>query len=236
MKMAFLSVSILLAGTALAQVSPVPASPAVSYTSANELNQLLAQLQQTAQGAQLDLASLRIEKWKTDANTKQNTATDVDSIQRNLKDALPEIMGRLRASPESLPTTFELYRNLDALYDVFTSVVESSGAFGPRDEYQALRNDLGALERSRRSFADRMEKLTASKESEITELRTQLQKARAVQQAEPPKKVVVDDAQESEKTVKKKPVHRKPKPPAAPQQSQPQGTTPNQQPSPQPQP
>lgn len=214
MKIGLLSVLILLASMANAQVSPAapaPAAPPVSYSSATELNQLLSQLQQTAQAVQLDLASLRIEKWKTDSNTKQGTAADVDSIQRNLQNALPEITGRLRSSPESLPTTFELYRNLDALYDVFTSVVESAGAFGSRDEYQALENDLSAMQKSRRSFADRMEKLAAAKEADIASLRTQLQKAQTVQEATPPKKVVVDDTEEP-KTVKKKSTAKKPKP------------------------
>lgn len=237
MKISFLSVSILLVAVAAAQVSPAPATPAVSYNSASALNQLLTQLQQTSQTTQLDLASLSIERWKVDSNTKRNTAADVDSIQRNLQTALPEIMGRLRSSPESLPPTFELYRNLDALYDVFTSVVESAGAFGNRDEYQALRNDLNAMETSRRAFADRMEKLTTAKENEITDLRTQLQKAKAVEQAAPPKKVVVDDAPEPEKPVKKKPVHKRPKPPAPsqpPQGNQQPGTPQSPAPNPQP--
>jgi hypothetical protein len=216
MKTVFLSVCILLAAIARAQDSPSPPAPPVSYNSASELNQLISQLQQLAQGTQLDLASLRIEKWKTDANTKHGATTDVDSIQRNLKDALPEITGRLRNSPESLPTTFELYRNLDALYDVFTSVVESAGAFGTRDEYQALQNDLNAMEKARRSFADRMEKLATAKEGEIVNLRTQLQKAQAVQAAAPPSRVVVDDAAEQpKKPVKKKPVVKKTTPPAS---------------------
>jgi hypothetical protein len=237
MKISFLTVSILLACAATAQVSPAAAP--VPYNSASELNQMLSQLQQTAQTVQLDLASLSIERWKTDANTKRGTAADVDSIQRNLQTALPEITNRLRSSPENLPTTFELYRNLDALYDVFTSVVESAGAFGTRDEFQSLQNDLNAMERSRRAFADRMEKLTTTKESELTELRTQLQKARAVQPAEPPKKVVVDDSDEAKPKppVKKKIVHKKPKPPAS--TTQPTGNqsqSPAQNPPPKPQP
>ncbi len=92
--------------------------------------------------SQLDLAKLRIEKWKTDANTKRGSQGDADSIERNLQTALPEIIGRLRNSPENLTVTFKLYRNLDALYDVFGSVAESAGAFGGKDEYQSLQNDL----------------------------------------------------------------------------------------------
>ncbi|HTZ97934.1 MAG TPA: hypothetical protein VMB18_16140 [Terriglobales bacterium] len=216
MKTGWLSVSILLSGMAAAQISQAVSQtpePAVSYNSASELNQLLSQLQHTAQTMQLDLASLSIERWKTDSNTKRGSAADVESIQRNIQTALPGIMDRLRNSPENLSVTFELYRNLDALYSVLTSVVESAGAFGTRNEYQSLQNDLNAMEMSRRSFADRMEKLTTAKESEVADLRAQLKKAQGEQAATSlPKKVVVDDTDEAKKPIKKKPVHKKPKP------------------------
>jgi len=184
--------------------APAPAVP-VPYSSVSELNLLLSQLEQTSQTTQLDLAKLRIEKWKTDGNTKRATQQDVESLRRNLQDALPEIVSRLRNSPENLATSFELYRNLDALYGVFSSVVESAGAFGSRDEFQTLQNDLSALERARRSFADRMDTLANAKEGELARMRTQIQTLEAAQQAAvPPKKTVVDDTEPPKKTVKKK--------------------------------
>jgi hypothetical protein len=226
---------VLFSGMAAAQAAPAgstaPSAPPVSYSSVSELNQLLADLQRTTQDAQSDLASLRVERWKTDSNTKRGTSEDIESIQRNLKDALPEITGRLRSSPESLPTTFELYRNLDALYDVFTSVVESAGAFGSRDEYQTLQNDLNGMQKSRRAFAERMEKLSKAKEDEVTNLRTQLQKAQAVQETTPPKKVVVDDTDEPKPPPKKKPTTKKPKP-SPPAQPAPETSPPQNPPNP----
>jgi len=113
-------------------------------------------------------------------------------------------MGELRAAPESLVSTFKLYRNLDALYDVLGSVVESAGAFGSKDEFQGLANDLSAIEGSRRSFADRMETLAGAKEVELTKLRGQIH---AAQQASVPsggtKKVIVDDNEPPKKPAKK---------------------------------
>jgi len=171
-------------------------------------------LEQVAQATQVDLAKLRIEKWKTDSNTKRGTQADVESIQRNLQMALPEIIGELRASPENIATTFKLYRNLDALYDVFGPVVESAGAFGSRDEFQSVQNDLSSLERSRRALAERMEALAGAKEGELTQLRTQVRdlKAAATTPPTPPKKVVVDDTEPPKKPVKKKTVPKPPKP------------------------
>ena len=199
-----LCLPMLLPAEALGQA---PASPsAVPYSSVSELNLLLSDLDQTSRDTQQDLARLRIEKWKADGNTKRGSLADVESIQRNLQNALPEIVNQLRNSPDSLVATFKLYRNLDALYDVFGSLTESAGAFGSRDEFQSLQNDLGALERSRHSFADRMESLTTAKEGELGSLRTQLQQAKraAENSPPPPKKVVVDDAEPPKKPAKKK--------------------------------
>ncbi|MGH9503343.1 MAG: hypothetical protein ACRD20_10895 [Terriglobales bacterium] len=178
----------------------------VSYASVNQLNLLLSQLEQASQTAQVDLAKLRIEKWKTDSGSKRQAEGNVESIQRNLHSALPEIIAELKSSPENLAFTFKLYRNLDALYDVFESVAESAGAFGSKDDFQMLENDVNAFERGRRSFADRMETLAGAKDLEVNRLRAALQSAQANEAAQPPKKVVVDDTAPAKKPLKKKPV------------------------------
>ncbi|MFZ0197998.1 MAG: hypothetical protein WB523_00870 [Candidatus Sulfotelmatobacter sp.] len=212
--------------------APQPQGGPVSYASVTELNGLLSQLEATSKAAQADLVSLRIERWKTDNSTKRQTLGDVDSIQRNLQSALPEMIAQLRNSPEDMPATFKLYRNLDALYDVMSGVVESTGAFGPKDDFQALSNDLNGFEGSRKQMADRMNNLLASKEQEIVRLRADLKTAQAAIPAPPPKKVVVDDTEPPKKpVVKKKPVPKKPapKPPATATPAQ----TPPAQPKPQ---
>jgi len=188
-----------------------PQGSAVSYASVSQVNGLLTQLESASKAAQIDLAKLRIERWKTDGSTKKQTLNNVDSVQRNLQSALPEIVGQVRNSPEDMSATFKLYRNLDALYDVLGSVVESVGAFGPKDDFQALSNDLNSFEGTRRQLADRMANLAASKEQEILRLRTDLKTAQAAIPATPPKKTIVDDNEPAKKpTVKKKPVAKKP--------------------------
>ena len=203
---------------------PAPQGP-VSYSSVNQLNGLLSQLEQASQAAQVDLAKLRIDRWKIDSGSKRQTQGNVDSVQRNLQSALPEMIAELKASPESLTSTFKLYRNLDALYNVFGSVTESTGAFGSKDEFQSLENDLSAFEKARVAFAERMENLSGAKEAEVTRLRAALQNAQTV--AAPPKKIVVDDdAPPKKPPAKKKPAPKpntatppatQPPPPAKPQ-------------------
>jgi hypothetical protein len=197
----------------------------VPYASVSQLNAVLGPLEQTAQSTLGDLEKLRIDRWKTDSGTKRDTQNNVQSLQRNLQSALPEIIGQLRGSPEDLSATFKLYRNLDALYDVFSSVVESTGAFASKDDFQALSNDLSSFERSRRLLGERMENLTTSKEAELDRLRTQV-KALAAAPPVPPKKVVVDDTE----PVKKPPAKKKAQPKAPPKTSPPAAPPPASQP------
>jgi hypothetical protein len=201
--LSLLPLCLAVSGQVISSNQPAPQGP-VSVSSMNQLNLLLSQLEQASQAAQLDLAKLRVEKWKADSGSKRQAQGNVESIQRNLQSALPEIIAELKASPENLTSTFKLYRNLDALYDVFESVAESAGAFGSKDEFQSLENDVNAFERARRSFADRMETLAGAKDVEVTRLRAALQSAQATP-AQPPKKVVVDDvAPPAKKPAKKK--------------------------------
>ena len=206
-------------GTVASAVPPAQGEP-VSYASVTQLNGLLSQLETASKATQADLTKLRVERWKTDNSSKKQALGNVDSIQRNLQNALPEIIGQLRNAPEDMPATFKLYRNLDALYDVLGSVAESAGAFGPKDDFQALSNDLTSFEGTRKQIAERLETLAASKEQEIVRLRTDLKTAQAAIPAEPPKKTVVDDTEPPKKPATTTPPGTPPAttPPAQPKQ------------------
>ncbi len=202
-----------------------PAAP-VSYASMTELNGMLTQLEGASKSTQGDLGKLRIERWKMDGGSKKQMLSNIDSIQRNLQGALPEIISQLRSQPEDLPSSFKLYRNLDALYDVLGNVVEVTGAFGSKDDFQSVSNDLSTFEGARKQLGQRIETLSSAKEAEIVRLRADLKTAQAAIPAAPPKKIVVDDNEPAKKpAVKKKP---KPKTPPA---STP-GQTPPAQPAP----
>jgi hypothetical protein len=201
--------------------TPSATQPAVPYTSVSELNGILAQVKQTAQNMQEDLGKTRIDRWKTDSSTKRQTQANVESIQRNLQSALPDTISKLSNSPEDIAAGFKLYRNLDALYDVFGSVVESAGAFGSKDEFQNLSNDMTGLENARRSFGERLQKLATAKEEELTRLRVQIKTLQAAPPP-PPKKVIVDDTEPPKKPATKK----KAKPAKAPTGVTPPANTP----------
>jgi len=227
------------AGAGQASSNQPASSAPVPYTSVSQMNQLLSALEQASQQTQVDLARLRVDRWKTDSNTKRQTQADIDSIERNLQTALPEMIAQLRAAPEDLAPTFKIYRNLDALYDVFGSVAENTGAFGTKDDYEVVGGDLTTFEKSRRAFADRMETLAGAKDGEIIQLRTQLHTLQAA--ANPvssPKKVVVDDTEPPKKALAKKSsasATKKSTPSTAQGNSQKQGSATSSQTQPQPQ-
>src|SRR2546423_2975068 len=149
-----------LGGTGLAQ------TPAAG-TSVNDLNLLLAQLDQTAQATNLDLAKLRIEKWKGGGDAREQYQANADSLSRNMSGALPAIVAGVRSAPDSLAANFKLYRNVDALYDVLTSLTEVASSAAPHADYQALATDLSNLEAIRRALADRIEALASLRDTDV---------------------------------------------------------------------
>jgi hypothetical protein len=202
--------------TALAQTpanAPDPSSaPAHAPSADMSVMPDLDRLQVAASQANLDLGRLRIDKWKADGDSKRQAQANADSIQRNLTSALPGLIDAVRSAPQGLVAEFKLYRNLNALYDVFVSLTEATGAFGPKADYEALAQQLETIDSVRRDLGNAVEQLTSSTQSELNQLRSQIrtyqQTAAAAAAAVPPKKVVVDDAEPPKKTVhkKKKPV------------------------------
>src|SRR5947209_5670913 len=176
--------------------------------SAANLQPMLAQIDHSAQQAALELAKLRIEKWKADNNSKQQAQGNAESLQRNLTNALPGMTSAVRAAPQSLAPAFKLYRNLSALYDVLTGLTESAGAFGPQQDFDALKQQTDAFDNYRRSLGDYLESLTAQKDSELARsVRTQQQAPTVV-----PKKIISDE--DTPTPTKKKTTKKKATPPS----------------------
>ncbi len=196
--------------------TPAPATPIAPL--AGDVIPLLGQVQQVAQSTNLDIAKLRIEKWKADSAMKQRVQQNADSISRNLTSALPGMLDQVRANPQSLAAMFNLYRDLNLVCDYTSTLADTAGMFGSKSEYDALGTDAANLENLRRAMGDKLAQMAAFRDNEITRLRTQLAQATAPPPA-PPKKVVVDDEEKP-----KKPATRKKKPTAKPATEKPAET------------
>ncbi len=197
--------------------------PAVSNTNAQMttptpygLTQSLGDLEQTAQGTVRDLERTRVDRWKVDGRDKDQARSNVESLQRNLTSALPALIQQVRSNPASLSAGVKLYRNLNAVYDVLASVSESAGAFGSKDDFNALARDTSNMDNVRHAIAEQLEQLATAQDAQLARLTNQVrtqQQAAATAAAAPPKRVIVDDNPAPKKAPAKK---KAAKPAAAP--------------------
>jgi hypothetical protein len=179
---------------------------------------ILEQLQTTGSQAARDIGQLHIEKWKANPAAKSAAQTDAESVQRNLTTALPGLIAAVRTAPDDVGAQFKLYRNLNALCDVFGTVTEATRVFGQKGEYETLSQQLRVMGSARRKLGEELEQLTATNQGELNRMRAQIRdqqeqleaaKAAAaearkelpVAQTEPPKKPA-----SKKKAVAKKPV------------------------------
>ncbi len=200
-----------------APAAPVAAPAAMAPAAPVDPNQVLTQLGQASTALDSTLGSLRIEKWKTGSQEKSQLQSNSDSIRRNVTAALPGMVQEVRKAPDNLAASFKLYRNVGALYDVLASLTEAAGAFGPKDDYRDLAQELQQIDAARHNLADRVELLATAKDAEVARLAAQLKLAQA---AIPPKKIVVDNSDEEKPKPKKKkkPASTAAQPAAKPQQ------------------
>ena len=185
------------------QAPPQPAAgaPAFGAQPNTQLPPVLSEIEKAAQQANLDLARLRIEKWKTDADNKNQSSANAQSLTRNLSGALPEMIGTVRNSPNSLAPAFKLYRDLSAVYDVFSSLTESAGAFGPKDDYRGLAADAQSLDTARRGLGDYLENAATIKDAQLQDLQA---KIAAAAKPAPVTKTIVDDNEPPKPVTRKK--------------------------------
>jgi len=157
---------------------------------------LLARLRSVARQADGNLVALRIEKWKVRGDTKEQLLNTASSIHRNLAYAVPELLQRAAADPNSMKANFVLYRDLNILYEAFTSLTESAGAFGPSEQYDMLAGDLSQFGQLRRELAERLEHMSAAVDARLS--RPHAESAGGGAAAEkapasaPAKKIIVD--------------------------------------------
>jgi hypothetical protein len=218
MKVAVLFLSVAISSRIAAQgVDPLASHPSardVASSDSSSLGALLGKLDETARTTILDIAHLRIDKWKTDASIKKQAGDNADSITRNVTTALPGMEEQVRTNPQSLAAAFKLYRNVSALNDALAGLTESAGAFGSKAEFETLSKDAAALDKLRQAMGDALESFASARDAEFIHLRADLARAMAGSPQQPAKKIVVDEDEKPEKPVHKKPAKAPPKSPS----------------------
>lgn len=193
MKPALAAFLILFSTLVAAAQDPAP-SPA------SGLDPVLARIQQASQATNDDVARLRIEKWKTESDQKAELQKIADSVQRNISNAVPDLIKDVQSSKGSVSSTFKLYHNLNILYEYLNVLAESAGNFGRSEEYTPLSRDATDLDAARRDLSDYIEQAAVT--LEVKAARPVATPAPAP--PPPPQKIVIDDTPTKTATPKKK--------------------------------
>ncbi|HXO38689.1 MAG TPA: hypothetical protein VN872_08620 [Candidatus Acidoferrum sp.] len=135
---------------AMAQQAPMPPQGAPQP---GDLNTILLQIQQATNSASVNIGKLRIEKWKTDSQQKQQMQQVANSLQKNIANAVPGLINDVQSSRGGVLASFKLYHNVNVVYEFLTSMAEAAGAFGKKDEYQPLEGDAAALDTVRQNLS-----------------------------------------------------------------------------------
>ena len=179
MKLASSALLLLLASAPLLSQAPEapaaqPANPSVESDSMSSIVPDLDELQTASSQAAETIGRLNIGKWKASSEAKSAAQADANSVQRNLTSAMPGMIAAVRAAPNLLNAEFKLYRNLNALYEVFGTVVDATRLYGSRADFDALSQQMRTFESVRRKLAEGLEQLTADTQRNLDQLRTQI--------------------------------------------------------------
>ncbi|HWX53150.1 MAG TPA: hypothetical protein VN176_01030 [Verrucomicrobiae bacterium] len=161
-----------------------------------ELSPIISEIQRVAQATNADIGRLHIEKWKTDSSQRQQMEQVANSLQRNIRTAIPSLINEVQDAPASVSQTFKLYHNLNVVYEFLNSLVEAAGSYGQDEEYEPLSADASALDKVRQSLSGYIEQSAVSLEAQLVHANA------AAQKQQPLKKVIVDNTPAAKKTRK----------------------------------
>lgn len=129
------------------------------------------------------LEVLRPEKWKASDSIRQETASNIDSIHRDIQTTLPQLLSTADAAPNSVSQLLPAYRNVEALYDVLLRVTQVANLAAPNQQSAAIDHARARLEDARRALGDHLNSAALAQEQQVHSLQVAL---RAVPPPPPP--------------------------------------------------
>jgi len=139
--------------------------PAQTPPAATALNAVLLQVQQATSSASVNIGKLRIERWKTDSDQKQQLQQIAESLQKNIANALPGMINDVQSSRGGVLSSFKLYHNLNVVYENLSYLADVAGSLGKKDEFEPLAADAASLESARKNLSLYIEQAAARLES-----------------------------------------------------------------------
>ena len=165
-----IGVSILLAFGALCLNGQAPAEPSSDQHTQAEpapanLAEILAHIQESTNSASVNIGKLRIEKWKTDSEQKQQLQQIAGSLRKNIAGAVPGLINDVQNSRGSVAASFKLYHNLNVVYENLSYLADVAGGLGKKEEFEPLAADAAALEAARTHLSEYIEQSAVKMEA-----------------------------------------------------------------------
>jgi hypothetical protein len=132
-------------------------------------------LQRSLDEVKATVSGVRLDKWKR-GSVRDEAATNIESIQRDMQGALPALMKEADASPATLSKVLPLSRNVDALYDVLVHLVEQARVSGPGDQAGQLQAAITDLEKARVLLDNQIQQTADAQERRVDELRATVER------------------------------------------------------------
>jgi hypothetical protein len=129
------------------------------------------------------LEVLRPEKWKASDAIREETISNIDSIHRDIRSTLPQLLATADAAPNAVSQLLPAYRNVEALYDVLLRVGQVANLAAPSQQSAAIDHARASLEDARRTLGDHVNSAAQAQEQQVHRLQAAL---RAVPPPAPP--------------------------------------------------
>ncbi len=113
------------------------------------------------------VSQVQLERWK--GNSRDETDSNLRSIERNVSTTLPQLVTAADAQPASIAASLPLLRNLDALCAVMIRVSVAARANAPTPQAESLNGALTALQSARNTLADQVQTLAATQEKQLAD-------------------------------------------------------------------
>ncbi|HEX6772541.1 MAG TPA: hypothetical protein VF126_10990 [Acidobacteriaceae bacterium] len=212
---AFASTFLLVPQPLARAATPQAANPAQPRSQASlAIGNSLQQINITIARLHRTLDSINVPKWKAPGDVRQTTASDVDSMQRDISETLPGLINTALGDPAKISPAFAVYRNVDALYDVLLRVSETAQLAGASRDGAALEEQRAALESGRSQLGAALLQSSQAQDAEVLRLRTAVVAATPPPQ---PSKTVVDDGPATKPKAHKRTTHKPAPAPSNPQ-------------------
>ena len=200
---------LLLASTFSGAVAQAPSPQPQTTPAQMALTDSLTAIQPLLAQINLAVSAVDVRRWKAPGDTKETTAADVVSIQKDLNTTLPGLISRAQSTPAAISPSFAVFRNIDALYDVLLRVTETATLAGSQAEADRLEEVRAQLQARRAQLGNAILASSAAEDNDVAQLRAARAAVPAVTPSSTgPKKIIVNDGPDApvKPARKKKPV------------------------------